>query len=62
MEPNNPESEMQALEVLIPKPLADWLDSKVADMTFASQSHGIARALHITRSMPDHLRDTYPSA
>lgn len=61
MRPNNPDSEMRIVEALIPRSLADWLDSKVADMTFASQSHGIARALHITRSMPDMERDTWPS-
>lgn len=57
-----PEStDMRVLEILIPRSLADWLDSKVADMTFASQSHGVARSLHIARSMPDHVRDTWPN-
>lgn len=41
---------MRVLEILLPRDLADWLDSMVADMTFASQSHGVARALHIVRS------------
>ncbi len=53
---------MRSLTVLLPSPLADWLDAKVRDMTFASQSHGVARALHITKSMPDHVRDTWPGS
>lgn len=55
-------SDMRSLTVLLPSPLADWLDAKVRDMTFASQSHGVARALHITKSMPDHVRDTWPGS
>lgn len=56
-----PQPDLRTLEVRLPRDLADWLDAKVADLTFASQSHGVARALHIVRSMPDHLRDTWPN-
>lgn len=50
--------DMRVLEVLIPADLANWLDTMVSTMEFASQSHGVARALFVYKEMPVEMRAT----
>ena len=45
------------LTITLPKEIIDWIDKKIADLTFANKSHAIEKALREMKERMEKRRD-----